>query len=244
MLEFRDFSKTYKGGKRAVDGLSLHVEAGDIYGFIGHNGAGKTTSLRAACGILDFTEGDILIGGISVKKDPVAVKKMTAYIPDNPDIYEFMTGIAYLNFIADVYGVSAEERKARIEKYAGMFEISADLGAPVSSYSHGMRQKLAIIAALIHVPKLLILDEPFVGLDPKASHLLKQIFRDMCESGTAIFFSTHVLEVAQKLCNKIAIIKNGQLVVSGDTKNVVGDGSLEEVFLELADVKGGDEGEK
>ena len=244
MLEFRDFSKTYKGGKRAVDGLSLHVEAGDIYGFIGHNGAGKTTSLRAACGILDFTEGDILIGGISVKKDPVAVKKMTAYIPDNPDIYEFMTGIAYLNFIADVYGVSAEERKARIEKYAGMFEISADLGAPVSSYSHGMRQKLAIIAALIHVPKLLILDEPFVGLDPKASHLLKQIFRDMCESGTAIFFSTHVLEVAQKLCNKIAIIKNGRLVVSGDTKDVVGDGSLEEVFLELADVKGGDEGEK
>ena len=244
MLEFRNFSKTYKGGKRAVDGLSLHVEAGDIYGFIGHNGAGKTTSLRAACGILDFTEGDILIGGISVKKDPVAVKKMTAYIPDNPDIYEFMTGIAYLNFIADVYGVSAEERKARIEKYAGMFEISADLGAPVSSYSHGMRQKLAIIAALIHAPKLLILDEPFVGLDPKASHLLKQIFRDMCESGTAIFFSTHVLEVAQKLCNKIAIIKNGQLVVSGDTKDVVGDGSLEEVFLELADVKGGDEGEK
>ena len=244
MLEFRDFSKTYKGGKRAVDGLSLHVEAGDIYGFIGHNGAGKTTSLRAACGILDFTEGDILIGGISVKKDPVAVKKMTAYIPDNPDIYEFMTGIAYLNFIADVYGVSAEERKARIEKYAGMFEISADLGAPVSSYSHGMRQKLAIIAALIHAPKLLVLDEPFVGLDPKASHLLKQIFRDMCESGTAIFFSTHVLEVAQKLCNKIAIIKNGRLVVSGDTKDVVGDGSLEEVFLELADVKGGDEGEK
>ena len=244
MLEFRNFSKTYKGGKRAVDGLSLHVEAGDIYGFIGHNGAGKTTSLRAACGILDFTEGDILIGGISVKKDPVAVKKMTAYIPDNPDIYEFMTGIAYLNFIADVYGVSAEERKARIEKYAGMFEISADLGAPVSSYSHGMRQKLAIIAALIHAPKLLVLDEPFVGLDPKASHLLKQIFRDMCESGTAIFFSTHVLEVAQKLCNKIAIIKNGRLVVSGDTKDVVGDGSLEEVFLELADVKGGDEGEK
>lgn len=244
MLEFRNFSKTYKGGKRAVDGLSLHVEAGDIYGFIGHNGAGKTTSLRAACGILDFTEGDILIGGISVKKDPVAVKRMTAYIPDNPDIYEFMTGIAYLNFIADVYGVSAEERKARIEKYAGMFEISADLGAPVCSYSHGMRQKLAIIAALIHAPKLLILDEPFVGLDPKASHLLKQIFRDMCEGGTAIFFSTHVLEVAQKLCNKIAIIKDGRLIVSGDTKDVVGDSSLEEVFLELADEKGGDEGEK
>ena len=244
MLEFRHFSKTYKGGKRAVDDLSLVIEAGDIYGFIGHNGAGKTTSLKAACGILDFTEGDILIGGISVKADPVATKKMTAYIPDNPDIYEFMTGIAYLNFIADVYGVSAEERKARIEKYASMFELSADLGSPVSSYSHGMKQKLAIISALIHAPKLLILDEPFVGLDPKASHLLKQVFREMCENGTAIFFSTHVLEVAQKLCNKIAIIKGGKLVVSGDTADVVGDGSLEEVFLELADVKGGDEGEE
>ena len=244
MLEFRHFSKTYKGGKRAVDDLSLVIEAGDIYGFIGHNGAGKTTSLKAACGILDFTEGDILIGGISVKADPVATKKMTAYIPDNPDIYEFMTGIAYLNFIADVYGVSAEERTARIEKYASMFELSADLGSPVSSYSHGMKQKLAIISALIHAPKLLILDEPFVGLDPKASHLLKQVFREMCENGTAIFFSTHVLEVAQKLCNKIAIIKGGKLVVSGDTADVVGDGSLEEVFLELADVKGGDEGEE
>ena len=244
MLEFRHFSKTYKGGKRAVDDLSLVIEAGDIYGFIGHNGAGKTTSLKAACGILDFTEGDILIGGISVKADPVATKKMTAYIPDNPDIYEFMTGIAYLNFIADVYGVSTEERTARIEKYASMFELSADLGSPVSSYSHGMKQKLAIISALIHAPKLLILDEPFVGLDPKASHLLKQVFREMCENGTAIFFSTHVLEVAQKLCNKIAIIKGGKLVVSGDTADVVGDGSLEEVFLELADVKGGDEGEE
>ena len=244
MLEFRHFSKTYKGGKRAVDDLSLVIEAGDIYGFIGHNGAGKTTSLKAACGILDFTEGDILIGGISVKADPVATKKMTAYIPDNPDIYEFMTGIAYLNFIADVYGVSAEERTARIEKYASMFELSADPGSPVSSYSHGMKQKLAIISALIHAPKLLILDEPFVGLDPKASHLLKQVFREMCENGTAIFFSTHVLEVAQKLCNKIAIIKGGKLVVSGDTADVVGDGSLEEVFLELADVKGGDEGEE
>ena len=244
MLEFCHFSKTYKGGKRAVDDLSLVIEAGDIYGFIGHNGAGKTTSLKAACGILDFTEGDILIGGISVKADPVATKKMTAYIPDNPDIYEFMTGIAYLNFIADVYGGSAEERKARIEKYASMFELSADLGSPVSSYSHGMKQKLAIISALIHAPKLLILDEPFVGLDPKASHLLKQVFREMCENGTAIFFSTHVLEVAQKLCNKIAIIKGGKLVVSGDTADVVGDGSLEEVFLELADVKGGDEGEE
>ena len=244
MLEFRHFSKTYKGGKRAVDDLSLVMEAGDIYGFIGHNGAGKTTSLRAACGILDFTEGDILIGGISVKNDPVAVKKMTAYIPDNPDIYEFMTGIAYLNFIADVYGVSAEERKEKIEKYASLFELSADLGAPVSSYSHGMKQKLAILSALIHSPRLLILDEPFVGLDPKASHLLKQIFREMCESGAAIFFSTHVLEVAQKLCNKIAIIKDGKLVISGNTKDVIGDSSLEEVFLELADVKGGEEGEK
>lgn len=244
MLRFCDFSKTYKGGKRAVDGLSLHVEAGDLYGFIGHNGAGKTTSLKAACGILDFTEGNIYIGGVSVKDDPLITKKMIAYIPDNPDLYEFMTGIAYLNFIGDIYGVPAKERNERITKYADMFEISADLGTQISSYSHGMKQKLAIISALIHKPKLLILDEPFVGLDPKASHLLKQVFAEMCAEGSAIFFSTHVLEVAQKLCNKIAIIKDGHLVVSGDTKDVVGDGSLEEVFLELADEKGGDEGEK
>ncbi len=244
MLRFCDFSKTYKGGKRAVDSLSLHVEAGDLYGFIGHNGAGKTTSLKAACGILDFEEGNIYIGGISVKDDPMATKKMIAYIPDNPDLYEFMTGIAYLNFIGDVYGVPAKERNARIEKYATMFEISADLGTQIASYSHGMKQKLAIISALIHKPKLLILDEPFVGLDPKASHLLKQVFAEMCAEGSAIFFSTHVLEVAQKLCNKIAIIKGGKLVVSGKTEEIVGDGSLEEVFLELADAEGGEAGEK
>ena len=243
MLRFCDFSKTYKGGKRAVDSLSLHVEAGDLYGFIGHNGAGKTTSLKAACGILDFEEGNIFIGGISVKDDPMATKKMIAYIPDNPDLYEFMTGIAYLNFIGDVYGVPAKERNEGIEKYADMFEISADLGTQIASYSHGMKQKLAIISALIHKPKLLILDEPFVGLDPKASHLLKQVFAEMCAEGSAIFFSTHVLEVAQKLCNKIAIIKGGKLVVSGKTEEIVGDGSLEEVFLELADMEGGEAGE-
>ncbi|MBQ9748760.1 MAG: ABC transporter ATP-binding protein [Clostridia bacterium] len=240
MLRFCDFSKTYKGGKRAVDGLSLHVEAGDIYGFIGHNGAGKTTSLKAACGILDFTEGNIYIGGISVKDDPLATKKMTAYIPDNPDLYEFMTGIAYLNFIGDIYGVPASERNELIRHYATMFEIEGDLASQIGSYSHGMKQKLAIISALIHKPKLLVLDEPFVGLDPKAAHLLKQVFAELCESGAAIFFSTHVLEVAQKLCNKIAIIKGGRLVVSGKTDEIVGDSSLEEVFLELADVEGGD----
>lgn len=239
LLEFRNFSKTYKGGKRAVDNLNLRIEAGDIYGFIGHNGAGKTTSLKAACGILDFTEGEIFIDGISVRENPVAAKQITAYIPDNPDLYEFMTGIKYLNFIGDVYSVPADVRNAGIEKYAAMFELTGDLGSPISSYSHGMKQKLAIISALIHNPRLLVLDEPFVGLDPKASHLLKQVFADMCASGTAIFFSTHVLEVAQKLCNKIAIIKNGRLVVSGKTDDIVGDGSLEEVFLELADAKGG-----
>ena len=244
MLRFCDFSKTYKGGKRAVDGLSLHVEAGDLYGFIGHNGAGKTTSLKASCGILDFTEGNIYIGGVSVKDDPLITKKMIAYIPDNPDLYEFMTGIAYLNFIGDIYGVPAKERIERITKYADMFEISAALGTQISSYSHAMKQKLAIISALIHKPKLLILDEPFVGLDPKASHLLKQVFAEMCAEGSAIFFSTHVLEVAQKLCNKIAIIKGGKLVVSGKTEEIVGDGSLEEVFLELADAEGGEAGEK
>ncbi len=240
MLRFCNFSKTYKGGKRAVDGLTLHVEAGDIYGFIGHNGAGKTTSLKAACGILDFSEGDILIGGVSVKADPMTTKKMTAYIPDNPDLYEFMTGIAYLNFIGDIYGVSAQQRNALISKYAQMFEIENDLSAQIGSYSHGMKQKLAIISALIHKPRLLILDEPFVGLDPKAAHLLKQVFAELCNDGAAIFFSTHVLEVAQKLCNKIAIIKGGKLVVSGKTDEIVGDGSLEDVFLELADIEGGE----
>ena len=239
MLEFRDFSKTYKGGKRAVDHLSLTVEAGDIYGFIGHNGAGKTTSLKAACGILDFTEGEILIDGISVRDDPVATKKVTAYIPDNPDLYEFMTGIAYLNFVGDIFSVPTEKRNAAIQKYAALFELSGDLASPISAYSHGMKQKLAVISALIHEPRLMVLDEPFVGLDPKASHLLKQIFAERCADGAAIFFSTHVLEVAQKLCNKIAIIKDGKLVVAGRTEDVVGNSSLEEVFLELTDTEAG-----
>ncbi len=241
MLEFRDFSKTYKGGKRAVDHLSLTIEAGDIYGFIGHNGAGKTTSLKAACGVLDFTEGEIFINGISVKENPVAAKKVTAYIPDNPDLYEFMSGAQYLRFIGDIYGVPAETRNARIDTYAKMFELENDLGSPISAYSHGMKQKLAIISALIHEPKLLILDEPFVGLDPKAAHLLKTVFAEMCARGCAIFFSTHVLEVAQKLCNKIAIIKEGKLIVSGKTEDIVGDGSLEDVFLELADKESGED---
>ncbi len=233
MLEFINFSKTYKGGKQAVKDLNLKIEPGDIYGFIGHNGAGKTTSLKAAVGILDFEGGDILVGGHSIKKEPLACKQMTAYIPDNPELYEYLSGIKYLNFIGDIYSVPADERNALIEKYAALFELSGDLGSAISSYSHGMKQKLAIISALIHSPKLLILDEPFVGLDPKASHLLKEVFREMCEAGTAIFFSTHVLEVAEKLCNKIAIIKDGSLVASGDTDKVRGNSSLEEIFLEL-----------
>lgn len=209
------------------------MEAGDIYGFIGHNGAGKTTSLKAAAGILSFSEGEIRINGMSIKEHPVECKKLMAYIPDNPDVYEFMTGIKYLNFIADMYGVGAE-RNADIEKYAATFEIKEALGSPISSYSHGMKQKLVIISALIHHPKLLLLDEPFVGLDPKAAHILKTLFKEMTESGAAIFFSTHVLEVAEKLCNKIAIIKEGRLVASGDTESVIGgDSSLEELFLEL-----------
>ena len=233
MLSFINFSKTYKGGKKAVDDLSLEVKAGDIYGFIGHNGAGKTIHSKAAEGHLNFSEDEIKINGISIKEHPVECKKIMAYIPDNPDVYEFMTGIKYLNFIADMYGVG-ETRNADIEKYAALFEITEALGSPISSYSHGMKQKLVLISALIHHPKLLLLDEPFVGLDPKASHILKGIFKDMTENGTAIFFSTHVLEVAEKLCNKIAIIKEGKLVASGDTESVIGgDSSLEELFLEL-----------
>ena len=233
MLEFINFSKTYKGGKQAVKDLNLKIEPGDIYGFIGHNGAGKTTSLKAAVGIIDFEGGDILVGGRSIKKDPVACKQITAYIPDNPELYEYLSGIKYLNFIGDIYGVPADERNRLISKYGEIFELSGDLGSAISSYSHGMKQKLAIISALIHSPKLLILDEPFVGLDPKAAHLLKEVFHEMCEAGTAIFFSTHVLEVAEKLCNKIAIIKNGSLVTSGDTDAVRGNSSLEDIFLEL-----------
>ena len=226
------------GSKIALDRIDATFEPG-IYGLLGANGAGKTTSLKAACGILDFDEGEIFIDGISVKKDPVAAKKITAYIPDNPDLYEFMTGTGYLNFIGDIFAVPVEKRNAAIQKYADMFELTGDLASQISSYSHGMKQKLAIISALIHEPRLLILDEPFVGLDPKASHLLKQAFAEMCAGGTAIFFSTHVLEVAQKLCNKIAIIKGGKLIVSGKTEDIVGDGSLEDVFLELADAEGG-----
>lgn len=235
MLTIRDFSKTYRGGKKAVNHLNIHVEAGDIYGFIGHNGAGKTTTIKAAVGIIDFDEGEILVDGVSILEDPLQCKKTIAYIPDNPDLYEYLTGIQYLNFIADVFGVSAADRQMRISKYAEAFEITISLGNLISSYSHGMKQKLAIISALIHKPKLLILDEPFVGLDPKASVILKDIMHQICEEGGAIFFSTHVLDVAEKLCNKIAIIKDGSLVVSGKTKELTKGESLESVFMEVVE---------
>ena len=233
MLTISHFSKTYKGGRRAVDDLSLTVEAGDIFGFIGHNGAGKTTTIRAVVGVLDFTEGEILIDGHSVKSDPVACKSVTAYIPDNPDLYEHLTGIQYLNFIGDVFRVGKAEREARVADYAGRFELTGSLGGLISSYSHGMKQKLSIIAAWLHDPKVIIMDEPFVGLDPKAAHLLKGMMREICDNGGAIFFSTHVLEVAEKLCDKVAIIKGGRLIRSGTMEEVKGDDSLEEVFLEL-----------
>ena len=216
-----------------MDDLSLHIAPGEIYGFIGHNGAGKTTTLRAVAGILQFDAGEIAIGGVSIRQDPMACKKQMAYIPDNPDLYDFMTGIKYLNFIADVFGVSASARKERIAKYADLFELTGDLAQPISAYSHGMKQKLAIISAWLHTPKLILMDEPFVGLDPKASHLLKGMMRELCDQGGAIFFSTHVLEFAEKLCDKVAIIKNGRLVRSGTMEEVKGDDSLEEVFLEL-----------
>lgn len=234
MLKIENLTKTY-GQKKAVDDLSLNIESGHIYGFIGHNGAGKTTTLKSIAGIMEFDQGNIYIDGKSIKDDPLTCKKVMAYIPDNPDLYEYLTGIKYLNFIADVYGVSQNERTDRIKKYGDMFELSDSLGEPISAYSHGMKQKLAVISALIHEPKLIIMDEPFVGLDPKASHLLKGLMRDLCDRGGAIFFSTHVLEVAEKLCDKIAIIKAGKLVVSGNTQDVIGDDSLEEVFLELED---------
>ncbi len=233
MLRIDHYSKTYPGGKRAVDDLTLHVRPGEIYGFIGHNGAGKTTTLRAVAGVMDFTEGTITIDGHDIKRDPVAAKQVTAFLPDNPDLYEFMKGIDYLNFIADLYGIPAEQRTADIGKYAGAFELTGNLGSPIGSYSHGMRQKLALISAFIRRPKLLILDEPFVGLDPAASHLMKGYLAELCQGGSAVFFSTHVLEVAEKLCHKIAIIKHGQLVKSGPTAELVGDSSLEDVFLEL-----------
>ena len=234
MLRIENLTKKY-GDKTAVDELTLHIRPGEIYGFIGHNGAGKTTTIKSVCGILQFDSGDIFVNGVSLKKDPLTCKKEIAYIPDNPDLYEFMTGIKYLNFIADIYGVDAKLRQERIAKYAGVFGLTEDLAQPISSYSHGMKQKLAIISALVHDPKLMIMDEPFVGLDPKASHDLKEIMREKCSRGHAVFFSTHVLEVAEKLCDNIAIIRSGKLVVSGKTADVVGDTSLEEVFLELVD---------
>ena len=232
MLKIEQLKKIY-GEKKAVDDLSLHIRPGEIYGFIGHNGAGKTTTIKACCGILNFEEGNIQIDGISVKENPLECKKKLAYIPDNPDLYDFMTGIRYLNFIADIFGVNANDRQERIHKYADMFELTQDLAQPISAYSHGMKQKLAIISALIHEPKLIIMDEPFVGLDPKASHLLKETMHELCATGTAIFFSTHVLEVAEKLCDKVAIIKEGRLICSGTMEEVKGDASLEEVFLEM-----------
>lgn len=232
MLKIEHLTKNY-GEKKAVDDLSLHIKPGEIYGFIGHNGAGKTTTLKSCCGILQFDSGDIAIDGISVKDAPIGCKRNLAYIPDNPDLYEFMTGIQYLNFVADIFAVGAADRKYRIRHYADAFELTQDLAQPISAYSHGMKQKLAIISALVHQPKLIIMDEPFVGLDPKASHLLKSIMRELCDQGAAIFFSTHVLEVAEKLCDKVAIIKGGKLVKSGTMEQVKGDTSLEDVFLEL-----------
>ena len=232
MLRIEHLTKKY-GEHKAVDDLSLHIAPGEIYGFIGHNGAGKTTTLKSVVGILQFDEGEIYVNGTSIKSDPLKCKKELAYIPDNPDIYEFMTGIKYLNFIGDVFGVGADDRQEKIRKYADMFELTADLAQPISTYSHGMKQKLAIISAWIHSPKLIIMDEPFVGLDPKAAHLLKGMMREVCDNGGAIFFSTHVLEVAEKLCDKIAIIKEGKLIRSGTMEEVKGDDSLEEVFLEL-----------
>ena len=237
MLRISHLTKTY-GSKTAVSDLTLHIAPGEIYGFIGHNGAGKTTTLKACCGILPFDQGEILVDGISVKEDPLACKKRIAYIPDNPDLYEFLTGFQYLNFIADVFAIPKDERKRRIDQYAEVFSLTGDLGKPVSSYSHGMKQKLAILSALIHQPRLLMMDEPFVGLDPSASHQLKTIMRELCNQGCAIFFSTHVLEVAEKLCDKVAIIRGGKLVAAGSMEDVKGDASLEEVFLELAEKAG------
>ena len=235
ILEIRNYSKTYGEGKKAADNVSLTVMSGDIYGFIGHNGAGKSTTIRAVVGVLDFTEGDIFIDGHSVKTESMDCKRVTAYIPDNPDLYENLTGIQYLNFIADVFEIDAKTREERIKRYADLFEITDALGDQIGSYSHGMKQKVAIISALIHEPELMVLDEPFVGLDPKASFTLKEIMREMCERGMAIFFSTHVLDVAEKLCNKIAIIKQGRIIESGTIEELTGGQSLEEAFLETVD---------
>ena len=237
MLEIKNYSKSYGEGKKAADNVTLIVESGDIYGFIGHNGAGKSTTIRAVVGVLDFTEGEITIDGHSVKDEPMACKRVTAYIPDNPDLYENLTGIQYLNFVADVFGLSASEREESIRKYADLFEITDALGDLIGSYSHGMKQKVAIISALIHNPRLLVLDEPFVGLDPKASFTLKEIMHDMCRQGTAVFFSTHVLDVAEKLCNKVAIIKHGRIIASGTMEELTEGHSLEEAFLEADNEK-------
>ena len=232
MLKIEHLTKRF-GEKTAVDDLSLHIRPGEIFGFIGHNGAGKTTTLKSAVGILQFDEGTITVCGHSVKDDPLTCKRELAYIPDNPDLYDFMSGIKYLNFVADVFGISGAERLGKIRKYADLLELTGDLGEPISAYSHGMKQKLSVIAAWMHEPKLIVMDEPFVGLDPKASHLLKEMMREHCDKGGAIFFSTHVLEVAEKLCDKVAIIKQGKLVKVGTMEEVKGDDSLEEVFLEL-----------
>ena len=232
MLNIAHLTKAY-GEKKAVDDLSLHIAPGEIYGFIGHNGAGKTTTLKSCCGILRFDAGEITVAGKSIRTDPIACKQVMAYIPDNPDLYEFLSGVKYLNFIADVYGVGKTERETRIRNYAERFGLTDDLAQPISEYSHGMKQKLAVISALLHEPKLILMDEPFVGLDPTASHQLKTIMREHCDRGGAIFFSTHVLEVAEKLCDKVAIIRSGRLVASGTMDEVKGDQSLEAVFLEL-----------
>ena len=234
MLKIENLTKKF-GDKTAVDNLSLHIQKGEIYGFIGHNGAGKTTTLKSVVGILQIDSGNIFIDGINIKDNPIECKKKLAYIPDNPDLYDFMTGIKYLNFIGDIFAVPSDERGRQIAKYADAFELTANLGQSIQSYSHGMKQKLALIAALMHSPKLIIMDEPFVGLDPKSSHTLKQIMREHCDNGGAIFFSTHVLEVAEKLCDKVAIIKEGKLIVSGTMEEVKGNESLEEVFLELGE---------
>ena len=232
VLKIQNYTKVYGGDKKAADNVSLEVESGDIYGFIGHNGAGKSTTIRAVVGVLDFTEGDIFIDGHSVKKEPMECKKITAYIPDNPDLYENLTGIQYLNFVADVFGIDAATREKRIKEYGDRLEITDALGDSISSYSHGMKQKVAIISALIHEPKLMVMDEPFVGLDPKATFVLKEIMHEMCKRGCAVFFSTHILEVAEKLCNKVAIIKAGKIITIGTMEEITSDKSLEEVFME------------
>lgn len=234
MLKIENLTKRY-GDKKAVDNVSLHIKAGELYGFIGHNGAGKTTTLKACCGILRFDEGEIYVDGISMKEDPLACKKRIAYLPDNPDLYPFMTGVQYLDFVGDMYEVNVEKRKTLTRKYAEALELVQDLAQPVSAYSHGMKQRLALISALIHEPKLILMDEPFVGLDPKVSHTLKEIMKEHCEKGGAIFFSTHVLDVAEKICDKIAVIKDGKLIKAGSMDEVKGDESLETVFLELAE---------